>query len=86
MGRIDPDNIWVRSRKDGDRMSLFGMKGTKKIKDICIDLKLNLEERNDLLIIGSENKIMWAAPCRRSATAPVAKNTGRILKIVYERG
>ncbi|MEA3506772.1 MAG: tRNA lysidine(34) synthetase TilS [Elusimicrobiota bacterium] len=83
---MDIDNLWVRSRRGGDRMSLFGTAGTKKIKDICIDLKLRARQRAELLVVGSQDKILWAAPYRRSAEAPVGKNTERILKISYESG
>ncbi len=86
MAALDLNNIWVRTRRVADRMSLFGMEGTKKIKDLCIDLKINLRERNRLLIIGSGDKIIWAAPYRRSAQAPVSSTTERILKITYDRG
>ena len=52
--------IIVRTREQGDRMSLKGMQGTKKIKDIFIDQKIPVEERNLWPVItDSHNRILW---------------------------
>ena len=52
--------IIVRTREPGDRMSLKGMKGTKKIKDIFIDQKIPVDDRNNWPVItDSQNRILW---------------------------
>lgn len=53
----------IRTRKDGDRMSLKGMQGTRKIKDIFIDKKVPVQERKKWPIVTDANgQILWV-PC-----------------------
>ncbi|MFH1414531.1 MAG: tRNA lysidine(34) synthetase TilS [Elusimicrobiota bacterium] len=80
-GCLNLDNIRVRSRRDGDRISLLGTEGTKKIKDVCIDLKLPLAERNSLLLVVEGDSVLWAAPHKRSGIALVGKYTKKILRL-----
>ncbi|MBU8881399.1 tRNA lysidine(34) synthetase TilS [Bacillus sp. FJAT-29790] len=50
----------IRTRKDGDRMSLKGMQGTKKVKDIFIDQKIPVQDRNAWPIVTDCNdQILW---------------------------
>lgn len=50
----------IRTRQVGDRMTLKGMQGTKKIKDIFIDRKVPLQERDIWPIITDSNgQILW---------------------------
>ena len=58
----------VRNRKNGDRMSLKGMNGSKKIKDIFIDEKMKLSLRNEWPIItDSQDQILWVPFVKKSA-------------------
>jgi len=58
----------VRNRKNGDRMSLKGMNGSKKIKDIFIDEKMKLSLRNEWPIItDSQDQILWIPFVKKSA-------------------
>lgn len=41
----------IRRRKPGDRISLKGTGGTKKIKDVLIDQKVPLEQRDELRVV-----------------------------------
>ncbi|MBM6615215.1 tRNA lysidine(34) synthetase TilS [Desemzia sp. RIT804] len=43
--------LLIRQREPGDRMSLKGSGGTKKIKDILIDQKVPLEQRDELRVV-----------------------------------
>lgn len=56
---LDADSIkfplTVRRRRPGDRMSLKGTKGTKKIKDVLIDQKVPLKQRDELRIVCDAN-------------------------------
>ncbi|MBP2242600.1 tRNA(Ile)-lysidine synthase [Cytobacillus eiseniae] len=50
----------IRTREDGDRMTLKGMQGTKKVKDLFIDKKIPLHERNIWPIVTDGNgQILW---------------------------
>ena len=39
--------LTIRTRKIGDRIKLKGMNGSKKVKDIFIDHKLPLRDRDE---------------------------------------
>jgi hypoxanthine phosphoribosyltransferase len=57
----------IRTRKKGDRMTLKGMSGTKKIKDIFIDQKIPIQKRNQWPIVtDSEDHILWVPGIKKS--------------------
>lgn len=57
----------VRTRKIGDRMSIKGMDGSKKIKDIFIDSKIKLADRDSWPIVSdSKGKIVWIPGVKKS--------------------
>lgn len=50
----------VRTRKNGDRMRLRGMNGSKKVKDIFIDQKIPARLRQTWpLVTDSRGEILW---------------------------
>ncbi len=52
--------LHIRTRKPGDRMRWKGLNGSKKIKDIFIDEKIPLEERNNWpMIVDDNDVILW---------------------------
>ena len=80
---IDLEGLSVRCWEDGDRMTVFGMKGTKKLSDIFSDAKISLDRKHiiPLLMYGSE--ILWIPGVRRSNLFPVTSHTCKILRIHY---
>lgn len=59
--------LWVRTRKKGDRMSVKGLNGTKKIKDIFINEKIPKFERDSWPIITDQNdQILWLPNLKKS--------------------
>lgn len=57
----------VRTRQDGDRMQVKGMLGSKKINDIFIDEKININERNMWpVVVDSNNTIVWLPGLKKS--------------------
>jgi tRNA(Ile)-lysidine synthase len=57
----------VRNKKDGDRMQIKGMLGTKKISDIFIDEKVEPQERNLWPIVTDANEdIVWLPGLKKS--------------------
>ena len=59
--------LHIRSRKNGDKMSVKGMLGSKKINDIFIDSKISTKER-DLwpVVIDSNGVIVWLPGLKKS--------------------
>ena len=58
--------LHVRSCEAGDRFRPSGMKGTKKLQDLFVDLKLTREERQNALVMIKDNEILWVIGIRRS--------------------
>lgn len=66
----------IRTRKNGDRMSIKGMEGTKKIKDIFIDEKVPLLKRESWPIVANRfDEIIWL-PGLKKANFSSKKQTG----------
>ncbi|WP_102347984.1 tRNA lysidine(34) synthetase TilS [Bacillus sp. Marseille-P3661] len=60
--------LHIRTRRQGDRMTLSGMKGTKKIKTIFIDEKIPRELRDSWPIVEDSNGcILWLPQLKKSA-------------------
>ena len=58
--------LHVRSCEPGDRFRPSGMKGTKKLQDLFVDLKLPREERQNALVLVKDNEVLWVVGMRRS--------------------
>lgn len=71
--------LMVRTRCPGDRFSPLGMKGTKKIKDLFIDLKIRQEERDQTPILLDRKGIIWVAPYQISDRVKVTAKTKKVL-------
>ena len=86
---FDYDNIEkeivIRYRKDGDKIVPLGMNGSKKLKDIFIDLKIPRENRNNIPILCFDDKISWIVGYKTSQLFRVTKDTKKILKITIGR-
>lgn len=78
-------DINLRSRREGDKFNPLGMKGSKKLKDIFIDLKIPREKREDLPLLCFGEDIAWIVGYKISDKYKVDENTKRILQINIER-
>lgn len=57
----------VRTRKIGDKMHVKGMDGSKKIKDIFINSKIKLSERDSWpIVLDSKNRVVWIPGVKKS--------------------
>lgn len=51
--------LYVRGKKDGDRFSPFGLKGTKKLQDFFVDKKIPIYKREQIpVIVDKDDKIV----------------------------
>ena len=57
----------IRNRRIGDKMKVKGLNGSKKIKDIFIDKKINSKDR-DLwpVVVDSTNNVVWLPGLKKS--------------------
>ncbi len=59
--------LYVRTRKYGDRMKLKKINGSRRVKDIFIDAKVPLEERDTWpIVVDSCDKIIWIPGLKKS--------------------
>ena len=79
------DNISIRNRNDGDKLIPLGMSGSKKLKDIFIDMKIPKEERDNIPILCFDEKIAWIIGIRTSENYKLTNESKNILKVVVER-
>ena len=59
--------LHVRSRREGDKMNVKGMIGSKKINDIFIDSKIPMQEREVWpVVVDSNENIVWLPGLKKS--------------------
>ncbi|MGI6622517.1 MAG: tRNA lysidine(34) synthetase TilS [Acetivibrionales bacterium] len=78
-------SLVARNRRPRDSMIPCGMTGSKKIKDIFIDLKIPKEERDTKLIIADDENIIWLEGYRINDKYKVSAATKKILNISLGR-
>ena len=78
-------NIVIRYRKNGDKIIPLGLRGTKKVKDVFINLKIPKEKRDFIPIIQFGEDIGWIIDVAISEKFKVTKETNKILKIHSKR-
>ncbi|MBI5678842.1 MAG: tRNA lysidine(34) synthetase TilS [Planctomycetes bacterium] len=77
--------IAVRRRKEGDTISPLGIRGVKKIKDLLIDKKIPLKERDSVPIVVMNNQPIWVVGICMDNRVKVTPNTKKILKLTFQR-
>jgi tRNA(Ile)-lysidine synthase len=89
VGMFDADlldgPLVVRTRRPGDRMQPLGMTGTKKVKDLLMDLKLPRLERDEVPLVTHRGSIIWAAGVRMGDRYKVINTTKNILILTYNQ-
>ncbi|MBO8164890.1 MAG: tRNA lysidine(34) synthetase TilS [Brevibacillus sp.] len=70
-----PEKLFVRNRRSGDRVSIYGLSGSKKVKELMIDHKVPKHWRDRLPLVTTEDRILWVPGIRRSGHALVGKET-----------
>lgn len=85
---IDADKIkgqlYVRTRKPGDRFMPLGMAGHKKLKDFMIDLKIPLYKRDEILLLCDDEAIIWVVGYRMSEAYKVSSKTQNKISFKHE--
>ena len=75
--------LTLRQRRDGDRFHPFGMRGTKKLKDFLIDVKIPRQERGRVPVLVNEAEIIWVVGYRTSEPSKVRAETKCRLYLSY---
>ena len=71
--------IQFRTCRQGDHFIPFGAPGGKSLRKFLIDRKVGKTEREFLPVAAIGSEILWIPGMRRSALAPIDKNTTRVI-------
>lgn len=71
----------LRNWQQGDRIKPFGMKGSKKVSDILVDLKLSRNEKSKVRVLLSGNEIIWILGLRTSESFKISDRTKTVFKV-----
>jgi tRNA(Ile)-lysidine synthase len=78
--------LHIRTRQDGDRMYWPGLNGSKKIKDIFIDAKIPLQERNSWpLVTDNKGDILWLVGLKKRDPIP-NQSDSLYIQLYYHQG
>ena len=59
--------ISIRNKQNGDKIEVLGLKGSKKIKDIFIDEKVDyFNRKNQPVVVSSTGEILWLPGLKKS--------------------
>ncbi len=73
--------LTVRRRRAGDSFSPLGLKGRKKLQDIFVDEKVDIDKRDSIPVIDDGKKIVWVVGYRMSEDAKVTKDTKKVVRL-----
>lgn len=76
--------IIIRTRKEGDKFTPYGMKGQKKLKDFFMDEKIPKDQRDTIPLLCFDEEIAWVVGYRVSDNFKVTKDTNKILKVSFK--
>ncbi len=81
--KIGNQPLFLRSRRDGDRIVWFSDGKTKKIKNVFIDEKIPQKDRNKIPLLTTGNEIIAIVGSRVSEKYKITKDSERALVIRY---
>ncbi|AXI07558.1 tRNA lysidine(34) synthetase TilS [Oceanobacillus sp. 143] len=78
--------LHIRTRRAGDRMSWKGLKGSKKLKDIFIDSKIPITERDKWpILVDHKGEVLWVIGLKKGHPKSQAVN-GKWIQVHYKKG
>lgn len=77
-------NLVLRTRKNGDKIKPLGLNGTKKLKDIFIDKKIDRQKRDDYFIVSDDLNIYWVYDLVKSELTNTKSKTDEYIKIKFK--
>jgi tRNA(Ile)-lysidine synthase len=78
-------NLSVRTWKQGDRFQPLGMAFEKKLGEFMIDARIPGMWRHNIPVVVSDAGIVWLAGYRLDDRFKVTSETGRILRLEFNR-
>ena len=83
LDKIGNKLLFLRSRREGDKIVFFADGRTKKIKKIFIDDKIPQKDRNKIPLLATGDEIIAIAGSRVNEKYKITKDTERMLVIEY---
>ncbi len=83
LDKLGNQPLYLRSRRDGDRMVCFSDGRTKKVKSIFIDAKISKKDREKIPLLATGDEIVAIVGSRVSEKYKLTKETERALVIEY---
>lgn len=73
----------IRTRREGDRFSPFGVHGSKKLKDWMIDRKIPAEMRDGIPLLARDGEVLWVIGYGLSEKLRVGENAAAAERLCY---
>jgi tRNA(Ile)-lysidine synthase len=83
-GSLCPFPWEVRSFRPGDRLSLPGLVGRKKVKKLFGEWRLSVCERSRVPILLCKGQVLWICGMRRSDVGRPAASVGALLRVSWK--
>ncbi len=77
-------NVYLRSRKEGDKITLCKRGVTKTLKKLFTEMKIPLGERNKIPVIADDEKVLWVFSAGINRECKPDKETKRLMIIKAE--
>lgn len=75
------DSLILRNAQPGDRFTPFGMSGSRLVSDFLTDLHVNLFEREQQMVLVSDDEIAWVVGRRISRKFAITPATQTVLEV-----
>ncbi len=74
-------NLTLRCRRPGDRLSVFGLGGTRKVKELMIEAKVPLEQRQQPRLLTCGDDVLWLLGCTINDHYKIDEDTQQLLSV-----
>lgn len=79
---LDGNHCWMlRHRERGDRMTLYGMQGSKLVSDIYAEARLSADAKRNAWLLTRDDDIVWAVGLRASNLFTIRPGTRQYLRL-----
>ena len=75
----------LRPRRAGDRLTPLGLGHRQKVSDLMINCKIPRGERDSVPLLLCGTEVVWVVGFRQDALHAVSEETGRVLRVSFER-
>ena len=78
--------VEVRGPQPGDRMRPLGSSGTRKLKDILVDLRVPADARAGTPLVASGGRVLWVCGMLVAEEGRITRQTTGIVRLALSRG